>query len=68
MLLNASTLNQQTSIFVQLNLSKADTFGTNTFVHFRQVSALDRLCLWDFNQETDTFGQNILSALGRCPL
>ena len=49
------------------NLSKADTLGINIFVRFRQVSALDRLGLWDFHQETDILGQNILSALGRCP-
>ena len=30
--------------------SKIDTLGTNIFVRFRQVSALDRLCLWDFDQ------------------
>ena len=35
---------------IQWNLSKADTFGTNIFVRFRQVSALDRLNLWDFDQ------------------
>ena len=35
---------------VQWNLSKADIFGTIIVVRFRQVSTLDRLCLWDFNQ------------------
>ena len=35
---------------IQWNLSKADTLGTNIFVRFRQVSALDRLGLWDFHQ------------------
>ena len=35
---------------IQLNLSKANTMGTNIFVRFRQVSALDRLGLWDFDQ------------------
>ena len=48
---------------IQWNLSKANTLGTNIFVRFRQVSALDRLCLWDFYQKTDILGQNILSAL-----
>ena len=56
------------SFLVQWNLSKADTFGTDIFVRFRQVSALDRLCLLDFHQQTDIFGQNILSALARCQL
>ena len=31
------------SMHIQWNLSKADTLGTNIFVRFRQVSALDRL-------------------------
>ena len=34
----------------QWNLSKVDTLGATIFVCFRQVSGLDRLCLWDFNQ------------------
>ena len=52
---------------IQWNLFKADTLGTNIFVRFRQVSALDRLCL-DFDQKTKMSGQNILSTLGRYPL
>ena len=32
------------------------------------MSALDRLCLWDFDQYTETLGKKILSAFGRCPL
>ena len=27
---------------IQWNLSKADTYGTEVFVHFREVSALER--------------------------
>ena len=53
---------------LQQNLSKADTLGTNIFVRFRKVSVLDRLCLWDFDQQTDISGQNLLSGLGRCLL
>ena len=53
---------------VQWNLSKADTLGTDILVRFTEVSALDRLNLWEFDQETEILGQNILSALGRCPL
>ena len=40
---------------LQWNLSKADTLGTNIFLRFRQVSALDRLCL-DFDQKTKMLG------------
>ena len=41
---------------LQWNLSKADTLGTKIFVRFRQVSALDRLDLWDFDQCVDILG------------
>ena len=34
----------------QWNLSEADTFMANIFVRFKQMSAFDRLCLWDFEQ------------------
>jgi len=37
-------------MLVQWNLSKADTLEAHIFVRFSQVFALDRLCLWDFNQ------------------
>ena len=37
-------------MFVNSVKLKADTLGTNIFVGFRQVSVLDRLCLWDFDQ------------------
>ena len=53
---------------MQWNRIKADTYGTNIFVRFRLVFALDRLCLWDFDQYIDILGQNIFSAFGRCPL
>ena len=29
-------------ITIRWNLSKADTYGTEVFVHFREVSALER--------------------------
>ena len=35
---------------IQWILFKADTLGANSFVRFRQVSALDRLGLSDFDQ------------------
>ena len=40
---------------LQWNLSKADTLGTNIFVRFRQVSALDRFFL-DLHQKTKMSG------------
>ena len=59
---------KQFSKEVQWELFKVDTIGTNTVVHFRQVSTLDRLGLWYFDQCTNISRQNIFSALGRCPL
>ena len=53
---------------LQWNLSKADTCRANIFVRFRQMSTLDGLSLWDFDQQTDILGQNILPALSKCPL
>ena len=35
---------------MQWRLLKADTLKTNIFVRFRQVSTLDRLGLWNFDQ------------------
>ena len=55
-------------IEAQWHLSKADTLGANIFLSFRQVSALDRLWLWDFYQWTDNTELNILFALDKCPL
>ena len=43
------------NVSLQWNLSKANTLGTNIFVRFKQVSALDRLCLWDFKQGENSF-------------
>ena len=37
-------------VFVQWNLSKADTLGTNIFVRISRVSTLYRLYFWDFDQ------------------
>ena len=46
-----------TCIMIQWKLSKADTFGNNMFVHFRQMSALNRLCLWDYGPVNWYFGK-----------
>ena len=35
--------------WLQWNLSKADTFGTNIFFRFRQVSAWEMLGLWKYD-------------------
>ena len=35
---------------IQWSLLKADTLKTNIFVRFRQLSTLDRLGLWNFDQ------------------
>ena len=40
---------------VQWNLPKADTHGRKNFVHFREVSALERFCLfWPETRENHT--------------
>ena len=51
-----------------VKLYKADTLWTNGYVRFRQVAALDRFDLWDYDHENDIFGQDLLYALDRCPL